>query len=148
MITIRTATADDLTWINQKYDEVDFIHSTLINERVVIASVHDEPAGLGRMVEISQTIAELGGIYVFAAFRNQGVAREIVSYLLKNAKKYLKEIYCLPFKNLAAFYGRFGFSPHTGCNDIPLEIQKKYNWCNQHYPSDVLLLYLKKGDEE
>jgi N-acetylglutamate synthase-like GNAT family acetyltransferase len=115
---------------------------------VVIARVAGKPAGLGRLVEISPTVAELGGIYVFAAFRNQGVAKEIVSYLLKNAKKDLKEIYCLPFKNLAEFYMSYGFKSNSDHNGIPKEIQKKYNWCTQHYPSDVLLLYLKKGDED
>ncbi|SDF16548.1 hypothetical protein [Cellulophaga baltica] len=64
-ISIKSAKKDELSWINSKYNEVNFAASTFENEYIVIASVDNEKAGIGRLVRINNGHIELGGIYVF-----------------------------------------------------------------------------------
>ena len=76
--TLRTATSSDLSWINAKYDEIGFRRSDLSTDYVVIAEVEGEPAGLGRLVRVGESEAELGGIHVFKPFQGRGLAKEIL----------------------------------------------------------------------
>jgi len=139
MLKIRLASVSDIEWINSKYKEVDFVSSEFSNEIIVIAEVNDCPAGLGRLVTIDENTGELGGMYVFEKYRNQGIARAIVQRLLDEGAKY-KVVYCLPFDHLKSFYQSFGFKPFSGAEFLPEKIKDKYDWCNQHYLSRVLLL--------
>ncbi|WFO16925.1 hypothetical protein M601_003870 [Cellulophaga baltica 4] len=64
-ITIKSAKKDELSWINSKYNEVNFVASTFENEYIVIASVDNEKAGIGRLVRIDNGHIELGGFMYF-----------------------------------------------------------------------------------
>lgn len=141
MLTIKTATQNDLNWINNCYDKVNFVHSDLGNETIAIACYDSVPAGIGRLVTIDGNATELGGIYVFESFRGKGIAGEIVKYLLK-FPTHFKDIYLLPFEPLANFYRQFGFTECLIDNSIPLKIKNKHSWCNQHYPQATLLFRL------
>lgn len=135
---IKLARADDIDWINNKYKEVNFLPSNLSKEKVAIAEIQGERAGLGRLVQIDNENAELGGMYVFDEFRNQGVARAIVEFLLSQGKEF-QFIYCLPFEQLKKFYESFGFI-ECDAQSVPEDIRNKYQWCNQTYADKVLLL--------
>jgi len=140
-IQIRKALEVEIEWINEKYNEVQFIHSIFQNEVIAIAEINGEKVGLGRLVTIDHENLELGGIYVFDSFRGQGIAAKLVDFLLKYADSY-SHIYCIPFTKLTGFYRRFGFIPLFPPNNAPECILNKYQWCKQSYDEKVELLFL------
>lgn len=143
-IQIKKATEEEVNWVNNKYDEIQFQHSDLKNEMVVIATVDGQKAGIGRLVKINDETAELGGMYVFESFRGLGVASEIVKFLLKNKGQY-KRIFCLPFENLKDFYGKYGFKIVKRKDNVPEKILEKHAWCNKTYDKKVLLLSFEEA---
>jgi len=50
MLKIKKAEISELAWINKCYDEVGFIHSSFETEIIAIATMNEQPAGLGRLV--------------------------------------------------------------------------------------------------
>lgn len=139
MLHVRQAKIHDIAWVNACYDEVGFIHSEFDNELIAIAEVDGQKAGLGRCVKLEKDTSELGGIYVLQNFRNNGVARKLVSFLLADATP-AHTIYCIPFTNLVPFYAKFGFVPCTDLQKVPPELLKKYTWCKSKYPQPTTLL--------
>jgi N-acetylglutamate synthase-like GNAT family acetyltransferase len=137
-VTISNANEADLAWVNQQYKAIDFKPSNFENELIAIAKVDNKPIGVGRLQTIEDKIAELGGMYVDSAHRQQGVADKIVAYLLANSTRY-EIIYCLPFAHLAPFYQRFGFKTVTASATIPQEVSAKVDWCRDTYEHPVLL---------
>lgn len=140
-IKIREARENEIQWVNKQYAEIDFKESNFENELIVIAEIENLNCGLGRIVKINHDNYELGGIYVFQAFRNKGVAEKIVEFLI--CSKFLedKTIWCLPFENLEKFYTKFGFTTaEKNRPQPPKEIIEKYNWCNNTYEKKVLLM--------
>jgi predicted GNAT family N-acyltransferase len=137
-VTISSASPADLQWVNQQYKTIDFKPSCFENELIAIAKVDNKPVGVGRLQTIEDAVAELGGIYVESALRQQGVANKIVAYLLANSTSY-KIVYCLPFAHLAPFYQRFGFKPVTTSAIVPQEVSAKVDWCGNNYKQPVLL---------
>lgn len=142
MIQIRKAKKSEIEWINQRYDEVEFLHSNFDKEFVAIAEKDGQRAGLGRLVTIDNHNLELGGMYVFEAFRGQGIAKTIVAFLLKNAPS-SQRIYCIPFEHLTAFYMQCGFIPCTHLEQVPKELLEKNRWCKQKYAQPTSLLILE-----
>ena len=143
-LSLEFATTSDLEWINKKYDEVNFLHSSLTDEKIVVAKEENLSLGLGRIQELSAGVWELGGIYTFPEARGKGVARQIVEKLLTVPKE-LDEIYCLPFANLLDFYLSFGFKKTSPTQDTDAKILKKLDWCNSGvYENNVELLLLKQ----
>lgn len=136
-MTLRRATASDLAAVNARYAEVDFVPSQA-NELIVLATYEGQTVGQGRVVPVNAECGELGGIYVFAGFEGRGIARQVVDFLLQNAPH--ARLYCLPFAELRAFYGSMGFGPVSSMDSVPPSIIDKYQWCQHHYPKNVLLL--------
>ncbi len=145
-ISLRQAEADELPWINRQYGDVGFLPSAFDKELIVIASVDQDKAGIGRLVRIDQAHLELGGIYVLPGFRGMGVAEQIVGYLCANTPFRKATTWCLPFEDLSGFYLKFGFKKHRG-GPVPKEISDKLTWCNTggKYDKKVVLLY-KEGE--
>jgi len=133
-----TAEATDYQQINTLYDEVEFTHSNPSSDTVILAKNKSEIIGLGRLVAIDNCTAELGGFYVKDEYRGYGIAKAIVSELLKYADNY-RRIYCLPFENLKNFYMQYGFVEIQDEGVHPM-IKDKHIWCNSTYQSHVLLL--------
>jgi N-acetylglutamate synthase-like GNAT family acetyltransferase len=142
-IQIRQAIAEEIGWINERYDEVGFVHSDLTRDYVAIAEVDRSRAGLGRLVHIDQGIAELGGIFVVPEFRRQGLAASIVRFLIGQSGT-CSTIYCLPFAHLSGFYESFGFAACQRSPFIPEEVRNKHAWCNRHFPQPTLLFVLRR----
>lgn len=138
-ITLRSARSDELEWINKKYDEVDFVHSNPANEVIAIAEVDGERAGIGRLIAVDEFSAELSGMYVFKNFRDLGISKYLISFLLDNGGD-LKNIFCLPFAHLKKLYESFGFIITEVTSDVPKKVSDKFEWCNSHYEHEVLLL--------
>lgn len=136
---IRIALPQDLLWINQRYDEINFAH-TKTDDLAVIASLNGKEVGLGRLVRINEFTAELGGIYVFPEFRKKGIADKIVQHLLE--KSPYAELFCLPFDYLKSFYLKFGFNalPSNEVESIPQALSEKLAWCRQTFPELVIVL--------
>ncbi len=141
-LQIRTAELSEIDWINQKYDEVQFVHSHYENEIIAIGEIDGKKTGIGRLVRIDANHLELGGMYVFEEFRNRGVAGMIVEFLLRQALP-SQMVYCIPFEHLVPFYQRFGFAPCSDLESVPKELREKYLWCKTKYPQSTALLYLK-----
>jgi GNAT superfamily N-acetyltransferase len=142
-INLRLAKRKEINWINQCYDEIDFIHSNFDNEIIVIAEVGSKKTGIGRLVIIDDKNFELGGIYVFEAFRNKGYAKYIVNFLLTFVKPN-QTVYCIPFEHLISFYKKCGFSDCTSYCQVPKKILDKYNFCKNKYTKSIALLFLEK----
>lgn len=140
---IRNATYNDLEWINKQYSIINFLHSDLEDEDIVIAEIEGKNVALGRLQKIGTEESELGGIYVLPEYRKLGIGRKIVSKLVKIGSRY-KKIYCLPFANLQEFYCSFGFEIIETFEDIPEKVLKKHQWCNSTYDVRVLLLAKQK----
>jgi N-acetylglutamate synthase-like GNAT family acetyltransferase len=140
MIQIRKAEKSEIEWINQCYDQINFAPSNFEQEIIAIALLKGQATGLGRLITIDDKNLELGGIYTFEAYRGQGVAREIVEFLLKQASL-SQTIYCIPFEHLRPFYQSFGFIPCKHTEQLPKKILDKYFWCKQQYTQPTTLLY-------
>ncbi len=139
MIQVRLAKKSEIGWINQRYDEVQFVHSNFDKETLAVAEWNEQKAGLGRLVTIDDNILELGGMYVFEEFRNKGVAREIVNFLLQCALP-SQTIFCIPFEHLTPFYKQFGFDPCANTEMVPRELFEKFRWCKETYNQATTLL--------
>jgi len=142
-IKIRAASEIDMDWVNQKYKEVDFVPSILEKEIIAIAEYEGQRAGIGRLVTIDVAHAELGGMYVFEPFRGKGIAKELVKFLLEQARSF-KTVYCVPFEHLSSFYMGFGFISCSNLERVPHEVATKYQWCKSHYPQPTSLLVMQK----
>ncbi|WP_109096986.1 GNAT family N-acetyltransferase [Aquimarina sp. AU58] len=139
-IYVRKATLEDIEWVNNTYQNIDFVVSDYTSEYIAIAEVEGAKCGLGRVVNIDQNNLELGGMYVLDQFRGMGIAEKIILHLLKNHEQH-KKIWCLPFEHLQHFYNKFGFLDQKTHNyEIPDKIHAKHKWCNQNYTKNVLLL--------
>jgi len=136
-ISLRIATSADLTSVNKRYAEIDFVPS-LKGELIVLASNGDSIIGQGRVVTIDTESAELGGIYVFPGHEGLGIARKIVDFLIKHSDKSV--LYCLPFTELEDFYDSMGFESVKNREKVPCAVVKKHEWCLSHYDKTVLLL--------
>jgi predicted GNAT family N-acyltransferase len=139
-VTLRVAFADELDWVNSKYQQIDF---ALCNEEttlIVVAEIDGSPAGLGRLHKMTAQCGELGGIYVFPAFRGQGIAHEIVKFLIEQNS--FEVLYCLPFAHLKRFYMKFGFDEPTLNEEAskPPKISAKLDWCKKTYEDKSILL--------
>lgn len=145
MIQIRAAKKSELEWVNQRYDEVEFVHSNWDKELIAIAEFNDQKAGLGRLVKLDSNNLELGGMYVFESFRGHGIAREIVEFLLQRVLP-AQTVYCIPFEHLVSFYKQFGFIECTQLQQVPKELLKKHQWCQEKYTHPTALLILKSGE--
>lgn len=139
MKTIRQASREDLPWINARYKEVEFVPSDE-SDYVAIAEVNDQPAGIGRLVDLGSRQGELGGMYVLDNYRGLGVSRAIIQHLLDNASHDV--LYCLPFENLEGLYASFGFQRVMETGDVPDRLLEKHRWCNEVYSKPVLLMKL------
>lgn len=138
-VVIRPAELADLPWVNSKYDEVGFVHSSLVDETVAIAELNGAAAGLGRIQQVADGEAELGGMYVFPEFRRRGIAEQIIRFLLEEGANF-NRIWCLPFSHLKDYYRQFGFVPVTDHPSAPPKVLEKHGWCNSNYDQPVLLL--------
>lgn len=140
-ISIRKINPDEIAWINAKYDEVGFVHSDAHAELIAVAEMDGERVGLGRLVPVSATEFELGGMYVFEAFRKHGLAGQIVEFLLAHTNSE-HIVFCLPFVHLRTFYEKFGFQDCGLITNlkVPEPVLIKHKWCNQTYDHETLLL--------
>lgn len=134
---IRPLQPAELAWANACYADVKFQPSSP-SDMLVLAETVDGKAGLGRLIPIDAHCAELGGICVLPAYRGQGLARAIVSFLLQHSP--YQRLYCVPFAHLTSFYCSFGFVPVTDMATVPCAIAEKLNWCTAQYSSQLTLL--------
>ncbi|MBI1889925.1 MAG: GNAT family N-acetyltransferase [Burkholderiales bacterium] len=138
-VVIRKAGIHELPWINEKYREVEFLPSEA-GDLIAIATVDGKPAGIGRVVSIADGSGELGGMYVFKEFRRYGIARSIIDFLIREGD--CRQLYCLPFAELEPLYRSAGFTRLAATEEAPAKVLDKYRWCNEFYPSEVLLMKL------
>lgn len=141
-LNIRAAEKQEISWINDCYDQVQFMHSHFDSEIIAIAEFNGEKAGLGRLVEVDEKNFELGGMYVFESFRGKGIAKEIVNFLLTYVKP-SQNVYCIPFEHLFQFYKQCGFGNCLNLESIPQIILDKYRWCQEKYTHPTALLVLE-----
>ncbi len=141
-IHIKRASEDDMRWVNESYDAIKFQKSDFNNEIIAIAMNGKERVGVGRLVKLQGNAYELGGMYVYRAYRKHGIASKIIDFLLNQVAEDCT-IYCLPFKHLSAFYKKFGFKELVANENIPEKIALKYQWCNQAYEYEVGCLIIK-----
>ncbi len=141
-LKLRAAEKSEMQWINHCYDQVEFVHSDYDNEIIAIAECNAQKAGLGRLVKIDDEHLELGGMYVFETFRKQGIAKEIVQFLLSHVKP-TQKVYCIPFEHLLPFYKQCGFLDCTHLESVPPKILEKFHWCQEKYCYPTALLVLE-----
>ncbi|MGZ7149088.1 GNAT family N-acetyltransferase [Bacillus sp. BC08] len=143
-MSIQLAISNDLGWINNQYNAIDFVPSDLNRDKVAIITYNNEYAGVGRLVQIDEDTIEMGGIFILPKFRGLQLAKKLVSFLIQTAKTLeIQNVYCLPFEELESFYKTYGFTDVDTTKEIahPI-ILKKYNWCLENYDKHVLLFKL------
>lgn len=143
MVYLRVAEKSELAWVNKCYEEVHFVSSSFEKELIAIAEIEGQKVGLGRLVTWGDKLLELGGIYVFESCRGKGIAKEIVSFLLRQARG-SQTIYCIPFEHLSPFYQQFGFVPCLSDPSLPAGLLEKQRWSATKYPHPTTLLVLSK----
>lgn len=141
-ITVRTARKSEIEWINSCYDQVEFMHSDFDHEIIAIAEFGGQKAGLGRLVKVDEEHFELGGMYVFEAFRGKGAAKELIKFLLTHVKP-TQRVYCIPFEHLLLFYKQCGFKNCFYQESVPRKILDKYQWYQEKYADPTALLVLE-----
>ncbi|WP_028312310.1 GNAT family N-acetyltransferase [Derxia gummosa] len=127
----------DLAWANARYAEVDFLPSDA-SHFLALAMLDGERAGLGRVVPVSATAGELGGMVVLPAFRGRGVADALVGFLVAQSR--FAELFCIPFADLVPLYARHGFVTLPDDAPAPAPVADKLAWCRAHYPRAVALM--------
>ncbi|MDP4097912.1 GNAT family N-acetyltransferase [Paenibacillus sp. P96] len=132
---IKLATEKEIHWVNEQYQYIGFVPSSLDNEKVAIVTHDEKPAGVGRIVYLNEEEAEIGGIYILNEFRGLSLAYELVDYLVQETQlDHLKKVYCLPFEELKDFYQKFGFREcDMELEQINSKVLSKYQWCLQNY---------------
>ena len=140
-VTLRQALSEEMNWINDRYDEVNFKRSHYDQEVIAIAEVNGERAELGRLVTMDDRTLKLGGMYVLGNYRGHGIAGKIIEFLLQRVRSG-QQVFCIPFISMQSLYYRYGFVPVSKQDNIPLPILEKHNWCNQTYEQKTLLLIL------
>lgn len=138
-LKLRNAVKGEMDWVNSCYDQVEFVHSHFDHEIIAIAEYEGQKAGLGRLVKIDEQHLELGGMYVFENFRNKGIAKALVQFLLTNVTPSQK-VYCIPFEHLVGFYKQCGFTDCSSIHLVPSKILDKVNWCQEKYAHPTALL--------
>ena len=139
ILRLRTAEKSDIEWVNNCYDQIEFVRSSLDDEIIAIAEFDKQTAGLGMLIKVDETSLELGGMYVFESFRGKGIAKEIVNFLLTHAQP-SQTVYCIPFEHLLPFYKQYGFTNCHNLESVPSKILNKYHWCQEKYIHPTALL--------
>ena len=137
MLVVRRLIPEELPWANERYGEIHFVPSA-DEDFIAVAEISNVKAGIGRLVPVDTTSAELGGMYVLPQFRGQRVAKALVNFLLQASTH--RRLYCVPFAYLEDFYRQFGFVPIPERSNIPDSIATKLHWCHAEYASAVTLL--------
>lgn len=140
---IRKALASEIDWINTRYDEIEFVHSDFDNELIAIAEINQQKAGMGRLVNVTPQINELGGMYVADAHRKRGIARKIVQFLLEYRLS-SQVTYCIAFNHLVDFYKSCGFEDVKNPEKAPEKVVSKIDWCQSKYPHGNTLLVINE----
>ena len=138
MLVLRTARPEETGWINEQYARVGFI-PTGAHDQVVVAELDGARAGIGRLVDAGENAYELGGMYVLDGFRGAGIARAIVEELIARAGD--RDVYCIPFADLEAFYASAGFARIEPVN-VPHKVIEKLEWCEREIDRAVILMKL------
>ncbi len=142
-MSLKRASKKDMEWVNNQYKEIGFVESNFDDEIIIVVEYEGNYAGLGRIVNLKNNEAEMGGIYILDKYRGLSLARKLVEGLIDTARlEGYKTIYCLPFENLKSFYGSFGFVEIDSYVNVNDAILKKHTWCNDNYEIPVLLLKL------
>jgi GNAT superfamily N-acetyltransferase len=123
-LVVRDATVDERAWANRLYETIDFAPSS-IDDVQLIASRHGERIGLGRLVAVGDGALELGGIWTAESERGLGVAAAMVRALVARGGD--ATLWCVPFRELADYYARFGFAPRE--RGWPAGVEHKVAGC-------------------
>jgi GNAT superfamily N-acetyltransferase len=135
---LRTATANDAEWINERYASVHFQPSELAHELVIVAEVDGVAAGIGRLVPAGEDACELGGMLVLEEFRGRGLARALIEELLRHAGG--RHVYCIPFADLEPIYAAAGFVRIPRDGALPEYVREKIAWCEREIDRKVILM--------
>ena len=138
---VRKSTPAELDWVNTQYASINFLPSTA-NDYIAVAARDGTLLGLGRLVKVTETIGELGGMYVLPEYRGQQLAHKIVTHLMANSP--YQTLFCIPFAHLETFYCGFGFAKVDPGAQVPAAVSKKFGWCQQQYNTSVSLLVLQQ----
>ena len=91
----------------------DLIHLTDINpmgldwKRFIVAvNAQEQVLGIGQIKPHGPDVLELASIAVYPEYRNQGIARAIIQYLLEDSPR---PLYLTCISMLEALYQKFGF---------------------------------------
>jgi GNAT superfamily N-acetyltransferase len=135
-ITIRDLRDDERAWANAQYRAIEFA-ATPPDAVALVAELAGARVSLGRLVSLAPDVLELGGIWTDDALRGRGIARAMVTALLARAGPG-RELWCIPFVHLSAFYESFGFALRAP--PWPPAIAAKVDECIAHALPPVRVL--------
>lgn len=123
-VTVRDATVDERAWANRLYEAIEFAASGLDDVQLVALRA-GERVGLGRLVAVGGGAFELGGIWTAESARGEGVAAAMVRALIARAAE--ATLWCVPFRELADYYARAGFTQVDA--GWPADVERKVARC-------------------
>ena len=110
-ITLRPATAADQKPIKALIREVGINPMNLNWERFIVAEDRGEFAGCVQVKQHDDGARELASLAVMPQRQGQGIGRRLIEAVLEQEAG---ELYLTCRKNLAVYYGRFGFKEVNG----------------------------------
>jgi len=138
-VTIRDLKDGERAWANDLYRAIRF-ETTPPGAVALVAELHGERIGLGRLVAHAPDVLELGGIWTDEAVRGRGIARAMVEALLARRAEtpHPEQLWCIPFVHLSAFYQSCGFA--LSAPPWPPSIAAKVSHCIEDGLDEVVVL--------
>ncbi|WP_022946330.1 GNAT family N-acetyltransferase [Pseudoalteromonas ruthenica] len=107
-------------------------------DQVWVARADSGIIGAARLLHLSEDLL-LVGVFIAPQWRQQGVARELISTVCQHQKQ---PVFSFIYAHLAAFYLSLGFQPEP---DLPDELQQRFN-AYQRQGRDILAYCLNRGN--
>ena len=128
------------------YDSVRFARTNSASTRMAGALLDGaELVGIGRLIDLgledgdARGHFELGGMWVEACSRRQGIAGGLIDYMLDWVRGWgdLKAVWCTPFADLMPLYGRYGFV--EAADGAPAILHRRLQQCTSAQERPVLV---------
>lgn len=136
VLTVFELDADALPAANRLYRSLDFPPSDPVCARTFAMRDARGIVALGRLLRHPDGALELGGIWTAERWRGRGLARRMVTALLRRAEAGAA-IHCVAVDEVAALYAGFGFAAPS--HAVPESIVAKVAAAQRVHPATLLV---------
>lgn len=124
-LVFRSALSQDVEWVRQTLFSEKMNPFSISADRLVVAlSDDDEPVGFGQLKPLDDETKALASVFVRPENRRQGIARELIAYLLRNEED--SRLCLVTLRPTMRLYESFGFRETTDVARLPKAMQIEY----------------------